>query len=389
MLLVDTKIRDSRATASSTSSGATAAGGGIYASVNQVTLQTSSVSGSTAAATSTAAAATAIGGGINLNSSNIQLHGSKLTGSLGSATGATTAVVAGGGGALTGPTIIVRSQVASNAGVVRAGSGGATGAGGGLNTGSALTMLRSTVDGNSLDAASASSNATAAGGGLTTSGGFSLAGSTVSRNEAGATSSGANQAIAVGGGLYASGGGAAVVANSTAALNRTDGAASPATGTGTSIGGGIYTTQAMTLRSVTIASNRAVGTGNTLNAGGAGISREGAGTVTLGATILSKNTGPGGSPSDCAGVFGSDGYNLIGSTAGCGLVPVGSDLLNEPAKLGKLGNHGGPTHTMVPKSGSEALDAIPKASCPEPRDQRGVKRPQGNRCDIGSVEVRR
>ena len=54
-----------------------------------------------------------------------------------------------------------------------------------------------------------------------------------------------------------------------------------------------------------------------------------------------------------------------------------------------LGDHGGPTPTKVPRSGSPLIDAIPAT---EPAcagtDQRGIARPERGSCDIGAVEVR-
>lgn len=55
--------------------------------------------------------------------------------------------------------------------------------------------------------------------------------------------------------------------------------------------------------------------------------------------------------------------------------------------LGSLYGYGGPTQTLKPNPNSAALNAGDNAFCP-PTDQRGVKRPQGATCDIGSVEVR-
>jgi hypothetical protein len=55
-------------------------------------------------------------------------------------------------------------------------------------------------------------------------------------------------------------------------------------------------------------------------------------------------------------------------------------------KLGPIGWHGGPTRTLVPRAGSEALDIGTVAGEP-PIDQRGVSRPEGTGQDVGSVEV--
>jgi hypothetical protein len=63
-----------------------------------------------------------------------------------------------------------------------------------------------------------------------------------------------------------------------------------------------------------------------------------------------------------------------------------TDKRNVAPKLGSLGSNGGPTHTIPLLAGSPALSAIPAAQCAVPRDQRGVKGPQGPRCDIGAFE---
>jgi hypothetical protein len=52
--------------------------------------------------------------------------------------------------------------------------------------------------------------------------------------------------------------------------------------------------------------------------------------------------------------------------------------------LGKLGNHGGPTHTIPLHPLSVAIDAAP--GCLSATDQRGVARPQGGACDAGAFE---
>ncbi len=55
-------------------------------------------------------------------------------------------------------------------------------------------------------------------------------------------------------------------------------------------------------------------------------------------------------------------------------------------KLGPLANNGGFTQTLVPATGSSAIDVADDSVCP-PGDQRGASRPQGPHCDIGAVEV--
>jgi predicted outer membrane repeat protein len=76
--------------------------------------------------------------------------------------------------------------------------------------------------------------------------------------------------------------------------------------------------------------------------------------------------------------FNNDVNNLITS-------PASAILFSDPL-LGPLANNSGFTLTRLPSAGSPALNAGNNATCPN-ADQRGISRPQGNACDIGSVEV--
>lgn len=76
------------------------------------------------------------------------------------------------------------------------------------------------------------------------------------------------------------------------------------------------------------------------------------------------------------------GYNL--DDDGSCLLTQRSDLPRVDPRLGAFGDHGGPTDTYSLRRGSPALDAAD--DCP-PADQRGVARPQGAACDIGSFEL--
>ena len=55
------------------------------------------------------------------------------------------------------------------------------------------------------------------------------------------------------------------------------------------------------------------------------------------------------------------------------------------ALTGPLAENGGPTLTHALLAGSPAINAGDDSACPA-TDQRGVARPQGPHCDIGSVE---
>jgi CSLREA domain-containing protein len=100
-------------------------------------------------------------------------------------------------------------------------------------------------------------------------------------------------------------------------------------------------------------------------------------------TILSKNS----IVSGCSGTITSQGYNLIESTGGCVIAgDLTGNLTNVSALLQPLAANGGSTQTRALGPGSPAIDAG-SADCPPPAsDQRGVLRPQGGRCDIGSYE---
>ena len=107
------------------------------------------------------------------------------------------------------------------------------------------------------------------------------------------------------------------------------------------------------------------------------------GTMTLQNTIVAGNTSAAGE----AGCHVNDqiirslGHNLS-SDRSCFLTGAGDRPGTDP-RLGRLAPNGGPTWTQALLAGSPAIDAA--TGCP-PRDQRGVARPQGRRCDIGAFE---
>jgi CSLREA domain-containing protein len=147
-------------------------------------------------------------------------------------------------------------------------------------------------------------------------------------------------------------------------------------------GGGIYAEEGCSypmLRSSTVTNNQA--------AVGGGVYVESGVPLRLHNTIVGSNTavaGLGAGP-DCFGQLDSLGHVLIGSLDGCGFVSEPNDLLGVSPELGPLSDNGGPTRTHHPEPGSPVLDNGP-LTCMSP-DQRGVPRPQGPVCDIGSVEV--
>jgi hypothetical protein len=119
---------------------------------------------------------------------------------------------------------------------------------------------------------------------------------------------------------------------------------------------------------------------------GGGIAAGGAGTVSLKNTIVFKNTvNAGGAGANCLGPVSSLGHNIEGGGGTCGLGAAG-DKRNTDPRLGRTANHGGGTDTRDLTSSSPAIDAGANDGCPA-TDQRGVKRPQGARCDIGAYEL--
>jgi CSLREA domain-containing protein/uncharacterized repeat protein (TIGR02543 family) len=124
---------------------------------------------------------------------------------------------------------------------------------------------------------------------------------------------------------------------------------------------------------------------------GGGIFVAGDGSPVIRGSIIYGNVvGDGGLGPNCFGGT-SGGYNILGSDCtGSWFSPAATDQMVDP-QLDSLADNGGPTRTMLPQTGSPAINAIPSgtAPCSGPnlRDQRGVARPQGNGCDIGAVEV--
>ena len=79
----------------------------------------------------------------------------------------------------------------------------------------------------------------------------------------------------------------------------------------------------------------------------------------------------------------SGGNNVIQDNS-CN--PVASDVIVWDALIGPLADNGGPTLTHALLPGSPAIDAANDTAC-SATDQRGVSRPQGAHCDVGSYEA--
>lgn len=238
----------------------------------------------------------------------------------------------------------------------------ATGDGGAIDSQGDLTLVKTTVTGNRAgnDGAGISHGGTS----------LTIRDSTISGNVAG-TDPGAGDSD--GAGIYLTGG-VGSITNSTISGNAGphpsgDGAAIYATGS-----------SALDILNTTIAFNEAGDSGG-------GIYVVGSSAVGLTNTIVARNrapTSPG--AENCAGTAPvSGGHNLENGTS-CALTGTGD--LDAPPKLKPLADNGGPTRTHALRPRSAAVNRGDDAAAPA-RDQRGVRRPQGRRTDIGAFELER
>ena len=84
-----------------------------------------------------------------------------------------------------------------------------------------------------------------------------------------------------------------------------------------------------------------------------------------------------------AAVLTSLGGNVV-SDPSCALIGTDQNVGAGGALVDVLADNGGPTLTHALLAGSPAIDAA-VAACPA-TDQRGIARPLGAGCDVGSVE---
>jgi CSLREA domain-containing protein len=222
-----------------------------------------------------------------------------------------------------------------------------------VSSGAKLTLANLTVaDGKITDSS---------GGGLFNQGTVRVINSTFSGNNAN-----------FGGGLF--NGGTLTVTNSTFSGNSTS-----------TEGGGIYNNA---FDSLTV--SYSTFSGNSAGTVGGGI-YNGSFTahVTLSNTIVANSTSGG----NCGGpspAVTDGGYNIDDATT-CGFSAANNSMPStNPLLAASLANNGGPTQTIALMNGSPAINAIPKATngcgTEVKTDQRGVKRPQGKKCDIGAFE---
>jgi len=149
-------------------------------------------------------------------------------------------------------------------------------------------------------------------------------------------------------------------------------------------GGGIYNRSTMTISNTTISKNSARDGGGIFT-----VSND----LTLTRSLISGNSASFADEIDrFSGTVYRNNYNVFGNDGNDGVkgfspgptdivpgVGIGSILM-------PLAYNGGPTKTHALVSGSPAIDASPADADCAPADQRGVARPQGPSCDVGSFE---
>lgn len=151
-------------------------------------------------------------------------------------------------------------------------------------------------------------------------------------------------------------------------------------------GGAIYNDTAGTLTIVNSTVSR-----NTASLGGGGISNTG--TLSMLNTIIANNDDLANGSEDCLGTVTSNGYNLIGSTAGCTLTgtTTGNQLNIDPQLNATMTDVLWGAAFFAASSTSPIIDGGTNAGCPT-TDQRMRSRPQVGRvgssatCDLGALE---
>lgn len=255
-----------------------------------------------------------------------------------------------------GLTIATASNVTVNNLTIQNGYAGASGAdGGGIANAGTLTVNRSTLNNNT---------AADKGGGIYNDGTLTVSNSTLNDNVA----------ADKGGGIYNDG---TLTANNSTFSNNT--------ATNDS-GGGIFNRDTLALNNSTFSSNTAGGGfgGGIINIGAA---------LTLNNTIIADSIGRDCRKDDASTVSATNSLITDSGNDACSLVDAtDGNIIGHVAQLGILQDNGGSTFTHALLPDSTAIDAGDNIICADTstvnnRDQRGIYRLQGGRCDIGAFEL--
>jgi serine/threonine protein kinase len=414
-------------------------GGGIMGYGSTITLTHSRVMNNTLSADKGAT-----GGGIAISDNgqvNVSLRLVASSVAHNTVNGHTDLGLGGGISVLTGDATLINSQVMHNSAISED-----IAAGGGIDAeqGSSVTLTGSTIDDNTVSAPEVHGGGISGlkgqimltgttvegniarggpgenmGGGIAMNGTLTISNSFIAHNLL--TSAHVGTAGALGGGIDVVG--TLDLSNSTIASNTVKSSA------GISYGGGILivspstsgnTRSALKLTNSTIYGNAVAGKqggtgGGILDAGASGTidfctiygntaSTEGGGlfshpssdaattALKLKNTLIAGNIATKGP--DVAGKITTEGYNLVQRFSGAQwndpdhrhTTDHSADNLAALHIDAQLRSTGGATPTLALLPGSPALNQIPAASCDAGTDQRGVKRPQQNACDIGAYE---
>lgn len=276
------------------------------------------------------------------------------------------------------------SQNAAGSGGDGPEDGGRGGEGGGIGSSGGLEIEQTELAENRAGhGGSGSTGGTGgSGGGLLTSGPARADDSTWAGNAAGEGGAGDEGQEGEGG----SGGGiqnddTLVMVQCTVAGNTAGDAASGAT-SGGGTGGGVGSGSLLVLSNCTVSGNAA---GLPDGAGG-GLFKAG-GTVALSMTLVGDNAAPGQGP-DILGDVESRGYNLVEDSSDANLTnDLTGNVTGADPQVGGLALEGGAVRIVPLLAASPALDAgSPSFSGPPTLDQRGQKRVEGGRIDIGAYE---
>lgn len=236
--------------------------------------------------------------------------------------------------------------------------------GGGIYSNGTMVITNCTLSDNHCDG---DTNASA--GGIFNGGSLTITASTLSNNSA-----------FRGGGIFnVNGTGPLTMTNCTISAN-----------SAVNSGGGIYNFGAANISFSTFSGNSAGANG------GGGIFNDAIAILKIKNSIVANSTSGG----DCsnAGTFNATGVNFTTN----GTCPGFTVVTPAQLKLGPLADNGGNTQTHALLPGSVAIDAAPdctdvfgnpgspKVGAPKATvttDQRGVGRPQGSACDVGSFEL--
>ncbi|HEX6541171.1 MAG TPA: choice-of-anchor Q domain-containing protein [Ktedonobacterales bacterium] len=157
--------------------------------------------------------------------------------------------------------------------------------------------------------------------------------------------------------------------------------------TSTGYGGGVHNDGTATIINSTFSGNLAVGSGGS----GGGVNNSTRGSMTIKNSIVAGNTANTSGAANCGGTITNGGYNLMNTVGECGSTPDKHDVRTSDPKLDSLADYGGPTLTLALLKDSLAIDRIPRGTngCGTDitTDQRGLTRPQGAKCDIGTFEL--